>query len=78
MKEFAIRLQSVKDVEDFVSMATTRAYTVIIRDASNKINGKSFMEMFCLDFTKPLRVLADCGDEEFDLLRKEAHRFLVK
>jgi len=78
MKEFAIRLKSIRDVQDFVSMATTRSFTITVRDASNKIDGHNFMEMFCLDFTKPLRVLADCTDAEFDALREEADRFLVK
>ena len=78
MREFEIWLRSVKDVQDFVSLATSRPYTVIIRDERNKINGKSFMEMFCLDFSRPLRVLCDCGDEDFEILRAEADRFLVK
>ena len=59
-------------------MATTRPFTITIRDASNKINGQNFMEMFCLDFTKPLRVLADCTDAELEDLRREAEQFLVK
>ena len=78
MKEFQIRLQSIRDVQAFVSMATTRPFTITIRDASNKINGQNFMEMFCLDFTKPLRVLADCTDAELEDLRREAEQFLVK
>ena len=78
MREFEIRLRSVKDVQDFVSIATSRPYTVIIRDERNKINGTSFMEMFCLDFSRPLRVICDCGDEELEGRRAETDRFLVK
>lgn len=78
MREFEIQLRSVKDVQDFVSIATSRPYTVTIRDERNKINGKSFMEMFCLDFSRPLRVICDCGDEELEGLRAETDRFLVK
>jgi len=78
MREFEIRLRSVKDVQDFVGIATSRPYTVTIRDERNKINGKSFMEMFCLDFSRPLRVICDCGDEDLELIRTEVDRFLVK
>ena len=78
MREFEIRLRSVKDVQEFVGIATSRPYTVTIRDERNKINGKSFMEMFCLDFSHPLRVLCDCTDAEFEALCRDADRFLVK
>ena len=60
MREFQVRLQSVQDVQEFVSLSTARGFPVIIRDANNKVNGKSFMEMFCLDSCGPLRVDADC------------------
>ena len=54
MREFQIRLQSVQDVQEFVSLSTARSFPVIIRDACGKVNGKSFMEMFCLDLYGPL------------------------
>ena len=52
MREFQVRLQSVQDVQEFVSLSTARGFPVI-RDANNKVNGKSFMEMFCLDSVRP-------------------------
>ena len=64
MREFQVRLQSVQDVQEFVSLSTARGFPVIIRDANNKVNGKSFMEMFCLDLCGPLRVNVDCSEEE--------------
>ena len=78
MREFQVRLQSVQDVQEFVSLSTARSFPVAIRDTNNKVNGKSFMEMFCLDFNQPLRVVAQCSEEELDALRREADRFLVK
>ena len=78
MKEFQIRLHSLQDVQAFVSVATTRPFSITVRDASNKIKGHNFMEMFCLDFTKPLRILAECSDEELESLRRELAPFLVK
>jgi len=77
MQEFHIRLRSVRDVQDFVSIATSKPYSVTIRDDHNKINGKSFMEMFCLNFSAPLRVLADCTEAELEGFLAETDRFLV-
>ena len=78
MREFWIRLGSVQDVQEFVSLAATRTYPVVVRDAHNKINADSFMELFCLDFSQPLRVVCDCNDWELDQLKNDLHRFLAE
>ena len=78
MQEFQVRLQSVLDVQEFVSLATARPFSVTIQDENNKVNGKSFMEMFCLDFNQPLRVVAQCSEEELEALCADAQKFLVK
>ena len=78
MLEFEIRLRSVQDVQHFVALATARPYDVVIRDARNKINAKSFMEMFCLDFRRPLRVICQCSEEELEAFRRDAQSYLVK
>ena len=77
MQEFEIRLSSVADVQEFVDIATTRPFAVTIHDANNKIKGGSFMEMFCLDFSRPVRVVCDCTDEELQQFRQDASRFLA-
>ena len=78
MQEFMIHLGSVQDVQDFVAMATSRPYLITVRDEHNKIKGSSFMEMFCLDFAQPLRVVAECSAAELEELLRDADRFLVK
>ena len=78
MKEFWIRLNSMDDVEEFVALATSRAFPICVRDEQHKIRGGSFMEMFCLDFSRPLRVVAQCSDEELAELCADAQKFLVK
>lgn len=78
MKEFWIRLNSMDDVEEFVALATSRAFPICVRDEQHKIRGGSFMEMFCLDFSRPLRVVAQCSDEELSELCADAQKFLVK
>ena len=78
MLEFAIKLQSVQDVQHFVALATARPYDVVIRDTHNKINAKCFMEMFCLDFRRPLRVICQCSEEDLAAFRQDAEAYLVK
>lgn len=78
MREFQVRLQSVQDVQEFVSLSTARGFPVIIRDANNKVNGKSFMGMFCLDLCGPLRVDADCSEEELAAFCGDVERFLIR
>ena len=77
MKEFEIRLLSVADVQEFVDIATTRPFLVTLYDANNKIKGSSFMEMFCLDFSRPIRVVCECSEEELQRFREDAGRFLA-
>lgn len=78
MQEFQIRLRCVKDVQTFVDIATGFSFPIILRDARNKVNGKSFMELFCLDFSNPIRVLAQCTEQEARVLGSDIDQFLVK
>ncbi|MDO5152432.1 MAG: hypothetical protein Q4D50_03640 [Eubacteriales bacterium] len=77
MREFRIRLRSVRDVQDFVGLATTMAFTISVEDSHHRVNGKSFMEMFCLNLSNPLTVSTECGDAEFEVFLAAAQRFLV-
>ena len=77
MKEFMIQLRSVQDVQDFVALATTRPFPVLVSDDRHRVNGKSFMEMFCLNLTQSLITMSDCSDWEFQQFLSEADRFLA-
>lgn len=78
MREFQINLRSVQEVREFVGLATTMPFTVLVADRHHRVNGKSFMEMFCLDLTHPLTVSAQCGDAEFAQFRAVAQPFLAR
>ncbi len=77
MREFVVRLRSVKDVQDFVSLSTTMGFPVAVDDGHHRVNGCSFMEMFCLDCTRPLTISAECSESQFEAFRKAAQRFLA-
>ena len=77
MKEFAIRLASVQEVQEFVALATAQTFPIFVRDRYTQVNGKSFMEMFCLNFTHPLFAMAECGEEQLVQLLELMHNFLA-
>lgn len=76
--EFEIKLTSVQSVQEFVALATAQPFPVYVGSARHWVNGKSFMEMFCLDLTDPINVRLECGPEEFAEFRESAQRFAVK
>lgn len=78
MREFTVKLRSVKDVQDFVGLATNMGFPIEVEDGHHCVNGCSFMEMFCLDCTRPLTVKARCDDSQFESFRGAAARFLAE
>ena len=78
MKEFEIRIKSVQDVLSFVDLATSRPFAVLVGNDTHRVNGKSFMEMFCLNFARPLKATMDCSEEEFEQFRRDADALLAK
>ena len=77
MREFQIRLRSVQDVQEFVALATAVPFPVQVGSDKYRANGKSFMEMFCLDLAHSLTVSLECNEAEFKLFREAASRFLA-
>ena len=78
MKEFFVTLRSVGDVKDFVALASVQPFEVTVGYYRQRVNGKSFMQMFCLDLSVPQQVLVDCTDEEFCGFYDAAERFRTK
>ena len=76
-KDFTIRLGSVRDVEEFVNLSTAQPYSVYLDDGAHRVNGKSFMEMFCLVLTRPLRVRLECSEEQFHRLYDLTQRYHI-
>ena len=75
MKQFDIELRSFADVQEFVEIATVQPFRVSLGNDFQSANATSFMGVVSLDHRRPLRVSADCGEEEFDRFRQLAARF---
>ena len=70
-----IQLSSVNDVREFVSLATTQPYAVLVEDGERTVNATSFMEMFTLDLSAPLHLKIEKENEE--RFRNAAKSFLT-
>ena len=78
MKEIKVRLRSVQDVQDFVAIATARPFPIWVGSPDHWVNGKSFMELFCLNYSDPQTVSFECGEPELGDLLQDAPRFLAE
>ena len=78
MCEFDIRLSSVEEVKSFVQVATVQPFEVYVTTPRQTVSAKSFMGMFSLDFRYPLRVMANCTQEELRHFLQDAARFLAR
>ena len=77
MRQFDIAIRSFRQVQEFVSLATVQPFDVFVANDKQQINGKSFIGMFSLDYSRPLHVCVTCSEEEFCRFRQEANQFLV-
>ena len=78
MREFQIQITCVRDVLTFVNQATSRPFRVTVGNENHQVNGKSFMEMFCLNFSGPLTATMDCAQEEYEKFLADVSDLLVK
>lgn len=77
MKQFDIVLHSFADVQDFVEIATVQPFRILVGNDRTRVNAKSFMGMFSLDFSEPVHVRADCTEEECFHFKQAVARFLA-
>ena len=77
MKQFDICLHSFDEVQDFVELATVQPFRILVGNDRARVNAKSFMGMFSLDYTVPLQVRVDCSDEECAQFKSAVARFLA-
>lgn len=77
VREFQIRLCSLSDIQAFVSLSTVQPFAVFISNSRQKINAKSFIGMFAIDYREPVTVTMECGEVEFLQFRQAAARFLA-
>ncbi|MCC8131846.1 MAG: HPr family phosphocarrier protein [Oscillospiraceae bacterium] len=76
MQTVKIKLETINDVKDFVSIVTLCDYDIDLVSGRYSIDAKSIMGIFSLDLEKPVELQAhteDCSE-----LLKQIDKFIVK
>ena len=68
---FHIWLTSLKQIQTFVSLAAKQPFDVRVGNDRQSINGKDFMGMLSLDYTRPVKVQVNCSADEFAAFEKD-------
>ena len=77
MHQFPIHIRSFGDIRAFIALATVQPFRVMVRYEDQQVNAKSFMGMMCLDYSKPISVLCECCDADFQSFRQQAAQFIA-
>ncbi len=76
MNKFLIKLDTINDVKEFVSIISQCDYDVDLVSGRYFIDAKSIMGIFSLDLSRPVELQAhvdDCSE-----LKSKLERFIVK
>lgn len=77
MHQFHVQFHSLKDVQDFVSLASRQNLRLMVGSDHFQVNATSFMGLFTLNCRNPQRVTVDCTEEELKTLLDTFSRFLT-
>ncbi|MCD7770789.1 MAG: HPr family phosphocarrier protein [Oscillospiraceae bacterium] len=76
MQTLKIKLETINDVKEFVSIVTLCDYDIDLVSGRYSIDAKSIMGIFSLDLEKPVELQAHT--ENCDDLLKQIDKFIVK
>ena len=77
MHQFYVQFRSLRDVQDFVALASKQKLRLIVGSDRFQVNATSFMGIFALNCRKPQKVTVDCTEEELAQLKNTFEPFLV-
>ena len=69
-------LDTIDSVREFVDIANTKDFSILLKAKDITVDGKSIISVFSLDLTKPILMEADCK-VGFDFL-KQIDKFIYK
>ena len=78
MRQFMVQFRSLRDVQDFVALASRQTVKLYVGGDRFQVNATSFMGLFALNCRKPLKVTVNCTEEEFSQLLNTFQRFLAE
>ena len=76
MQKFNITLRTFQEIQEFISIATVQPFPVLVGNDVQQVNGKSFIGMVSLDYSRPLQVQADCDSNMLETFQNVVRKFL--
>ena len=77
MHQFYVQFHSLRDVQDFVTLASSQKCQMIVGTDRFHVNATSFMGLFALDCRNPQPVTVECSQDELEALKVIFGRFLA-
>ncbi len=71
-----VRLETVVEAKEFVSICNEVDYKVELKSGPYIIDAKSIMGIFSLDLSKPIELMVHCKDDGAEFSRK-IEKFLI-
>ena len=78
MHEFYVQFRSLRDVQDFVALASKQKHRLTVGSDRFHVHATSFMGLFALNCRNRQKVSVNCSDEEFEALLATFDRFLAR
>lgn len=78
MQKINIALHSFKEVQEFITLATVQPFAILVGNDAQQVNGKSFIGMVSLDYSRPVQVQADCDCQAWQSFRSVVNKFLAE
>ena len=78
MHEFYVQFRSLRDVQDFVALASRQKHRLTVGSDRFQVHATSFMGLFALNCRSRQKVSVNCSDEEFEALLATFDRFLAR
>ncbi len=69
---FLISLTTLKQIKTFVNLASRQPFDILVGNDRQTINGKDLIGMFCLDYTRPVKVHVNCSADEGAAFQQDA------
>ena len=70
--DFHISLTTFQQIQTFIALASRQPFDVQVGNDRQTINGKDYMGMFSLDYSRPVNVHADCAGDDFEAFQQDA------
>ena len=70
--DFHISLTTFQQIQTFIALASRQPFDVQVGNDRQTINGKDYMGMFSLDYSRPVNVHVDCSGDDFEAFQQDA------